>query len=76
MGNDRSPEIQYVWRHHFYNVQKQVTLNLKQQSGLNSNHRYYYASSAYRQVLNTSDLKWLKKPWEIIFSNPQGQLPP
>ena len=33
----------------FYNAQRQVTLNLKQRPGLNSNTRYY-ASSAYMQV--------------------------
>ena len=34
----------------FYNAQRQVTLNLKQRSDLDSNTRYY-ASSAYLQVL-------------------------
>ena len=57
----------------FYNAQKQETLNLKQLSGLNSNTRYY-ASSAYLQVLNKSEFKMTKKPWEIIFSDPEGQL--
>ena len=66
MGNDCSPESQH---HIFYNAQRQVTFNLKQQSDLNSN-----ASSAYLQVLKRSKLKWLRKPAETIFSDPEKQL--
>ena len=55
----------------FYNAQKQAILNLKQQSGLNSNTRYY-ASSAYQQVLNKSELKWPKKPGKLCFQIPKG----
>ena len=65
MGNNPSPESQqYI----FYNAQRQVTLNLKQPSGLNSNTRYY-ASSAYLQVLKRSELKWPRKPGKTIFSD-------
>ena len=53
MGNDRSPESKHNM---FYNVQRQVTLDLKQRSGLISNNRYY-ACSAYLQVLKRSELK-------------------
>ena len=38
----------------FYNAQKQVALNLKQQSGLNSNTSYY-ASSAYLQAIKMAE---------------------
>ena len=44
-------------------------------SGLNSNIRYY-ASSAYLQVLNKSELKWQKKTLGNYISDPQGQLTP
>ena len=44
----------------FYNAQKQVTLNLGQLSGLNSNTRYN-ASSAYLQVLNKSEFEMTEK---------------
>ena len=46
----------------FYKVQRPVTLNLKQRSGLNLNTRYY-ARSAYLQVLKKSELKWPKNTW-------------
>ena len=58
MGNDRLPESQHsVWRTVFHNVHKQVTLNLKQRSGLNSNTRYY-VSYTYLQALYNSKLIW------------------
>ena len=55
----------------FYNAQRQVTLNLKQQSGLNSNTRYY-ASSAYLQVLDKSELKWPKNLGKLYFQTLKG----
>ena len=61
----------------FYNVQRQVTLNLKQQSGLTSNTRYS-ASSAHLQLINIKKI-WIKmaeKAGKMIFSDPQGQLTP
>ena len=65
MGKDRSPESQH---NIFYNAQRQVTLNLKQRSGLNSNTKYY-ASPAYLHVLKRSELKWPNKPGETIYFN-------
>ena len=58
-----------------YNAQRHVTLNLKQRSGLNL-HTRYYASSTYLQVFKRSELNWLRKPRETIFSDHQGQLTP
>ena len=59
----------------FYNALKLVTLNLTQQSVLNSNTRYY-TSSAYLQLLKKMNLNCQKITWEIIFSDPQWQLTP
>ena len=59
----------------FYNTLKLVTLNLTQQSVLNSNTRYY-TSSAYLQLLKKMNLNCQKITWEIIFSDPQWQLTP
>ena len=63
MGNDRSPESQHKI---FYIARRQVTLNLKQRLGLNSNTKYY-ASPAYLQVLKRSELKWPSKHGETIY---------
>ena len=63
MGNDRATESQH---NIFYNAQRQVTLNLKPRSVLNSNTEYY-ASPAYLQVLKRSEVKLLRKPGETIF---------
>ena len=59
----------------FYNALKLVTLNLTQQSVLNSNTRYY-TSSAYLQLLKKMNLNCQKITWEIIFLDPQWQLTP
>ena len=50
-----------------YDAQWQVTLNLKQWSGINSNTQRYYDSSGYLRVLIRSELKLQKKPGETIF---------
>ena len=67
MDNDRSPVSQHnVGETIFYNVQRKVTQNLKQRSGLNLS-TIYYASSAYLQVLKKSELKWPKTWGNYIF---------
>ena len=64
MGNNRSPESQHnVWRHHILQCSKAG------ESGLISNIRYY-ASSAYLQVLNESELKWQKKNLGKLYFRP------
>ena len=54
----------------FYNAQKQVTLNLGQLLGLNSNTRYN-ASSAYLQGLNKSEFKMTEKTLGNYISDPE-----
>ena len=56
----------------FYHAQRQVTLNLKLRSGLNSN-KSCYSKSAYLQVLKRSEFKW-PRTGIAIFSHARGQL--
>ena len=50
-----------------YDAQWQVTLNLNQSSGINSNTQRYYYSPGYLQVLKRSELKLRRKLGETIF---------
>ena len=53
----------------FYNALKLVTLNLTQQSVLNSNTRYY-TSSAYLQLIKKNELKLPKNHLGIYIFRP------